>query len=238
MYEIKRLQRLNNELRKNLTPANQKVMTDMVVYLRVSRISDHRIELIRQDLLEMALAAQERDEPLSNVFGEDYKFFCDEIIASVKPERFKKFVEGLPYLLSTVGLLGILNLVSSRYFRQFIHDMNFHAATDLNYPITLGFIVNTVLIYAVVVAIVQLIGKFSFRTDHFLARFHGAPVVSKFIIGGLLGLAVFLYLFWTQRWHGIVMFHINIWAYLAINIPLFAVWVYFFGVPKTPSKVR
>lgn len=238
MNKIKKLQRSYNELGKNLTPENQKVMTDMVVYLRVSRISDDRIELIRQDLLEMALAAQERNEPLSDVFGEDYKFFCDEIIASVKPERFKKFVRGLPYLLSTVALLGVLNLVSSRYFRQFLHDIKVHASIDANYPVTLGFIVNTVLIYAVAVTIVQLIGKFSFRTDHFLSRLHGVPSMLKFATGGLLGLTILLYMLWTRRWYGIVVFHINIWVYLAIMIPLFAVWVYFFGVLKLFSKGR
>jgi len=236
--KIKQIQRSKNVLGKNLTPENQKVMTDMLVYLRVSRISDDCIELIRRDLVEMALAAQERNEPLSNVFGGDNKFFCDEIIASVKPERFKKLVRGLPFLLSGVGLLGALNLVSSRYFRQFMHDINVHSTINSNYPVTLGYIVNTVLIYAVAVAVVQFIGKFSFRTDHFLGRLHRVPSMLKFAAGGLFGLAILLYIFWTQQWYGIVVFQINIWGYLAVIIPLLAVWVYFFVVPKSLSKGR
>ncbi|GMA64153.1 hypothetical protein NZD89_02225 [Alicyclobacillus fastidiosus] len=238
MTKIKQIQRSNNKLTRNLTPENRKIMTDMVVYLRVSKISDDRLELIRQDLLDMAMAAQERNESLTEVFGGDYKSFCDEIIANVKPERLKKFVKGLPYLLSTFALLAILNLVSSQYFRQFIHEVKNHSDINYEYPITLGFIVNTVVIFAVAVVIVQLIGKFSFRTDDFLAKFHRLPTMVKFLVGGLLGLAVWGYLFETFTWHNYIIFHINIWVYLAFIVPLFAVWVYYFAFPKSFSGHR
>ena len=108
MNKIKEILKSNNELTRNLTPDNFKIMTDLVVYLRVSRISDDRFELIRQDLLDMALNAQERNEPLSDVFGTDYKSFCDEIISNEKSEWLKKVVKGLPYLPTLFGLLAVL----------------------------------------------------------------------------------------------------------------------------------
>ncbi len=238
MNRVKKMRMSNNELSRNLTSENQKIMTDMVVYLRSSKISDERIEFIRQDLLDIALAAQERSELLSNVFGGDYKLFCDEIIANEKPERFKKFVKGLPYLLSSVAMLGVFGLISSRYFWEFTHDIRTHTAINPNYPISLGFIVNTGLIYVVAVSIVYLIGKFSFKADNFLARFHGMPTMLKFIIGALLGLLIWLYLFGIQSWYGVVVFYINIWVYLSIIIPMFALWIYFFGSPKSLKKGR
>ncbi|GFN32927.1 hypothetical protein [Paenibacillus xylaniclasticus] len=45
----------NNELQKRLTGSNAAIMTDMVVYLRVSSLSEQQIEQIRHDLLEWRL---------------------------------------------------------------------------------------------------------------------------------------------------------------------------------------
>lgn len=213
-------------------------MTDIVVYLRVSSISDDRLELIRQDLLEMALSAQERNQPLSEVFGEDYKAFCDEIIANVKPERWKKALMGLPYLFSTFALFAVLDLISSGYLRQVIHGVKTHSQINDYYPITLGFIVNTAVIFAVAVVFVQLIGKFSFRTDDFLAKFHAVPVAGKFLTGALLALVGCLYLFEMHNWYSHVLLRVNIWVYLAVVLPLFGMWVYFFVFPKSLLRKR
>ncbi|MCL6627510.1 MAG: hypothetical protein K6T68_13105 [Alicyclobacillus shizuokensis] len=83
MTTFKELNRKNNELHHRLNDENMEIMTNMVLYQR-SRLSDFQVELIRQDLLDMALSAQDRHVPLSEVFGEDYKKFCNEIIENVK----------------------------------------------------------------------------------------------------------------------------------------------------------
>ena len=47
----------NNQREKELTKENNQVLTDMVVYLRGSDLSDYNQELVREDLIEMVLDA-------------------------------------------------------------------------------------------------------------------------------------------------------------------------------------
>ena len=53
----KALLKQNNQREKELTKENNQVLTDMVVYLRESDLSDYNQELVRADLIEMVLDA-------------------------------------------------------------------------------------------------------------------------------------------------------------------------------------
>lgn len=53
----KALLKQNNQREKELTKENNQVLTDMVVYLRGSDLSDYNQELVRADLIEMVLDA-------------------------------------------------------------------------------------------------------------------------------------------------------------------------------------
>ena len=53
----KALLKQNNQREKELTKENNQVLTDMVVYLRGSDLSDYNQELVREDLIEMVLDA-------------------------------------------------------------------------------------------------------------------------------------------------------------------------------------
>lgn len=88
------LNRLNNELDKQLNAENDKVLTDIICYMRIANISEYNQEVIRQDLLEMVLSAQKRGENIQTVIGEDYKVFCDNIIASLPPQSIKEKIFG------------------------------------------------------------------------------------------------------------------------------------------------
>ncbi|MDA8206242.1 MAG: hypothetical protein M0Z36_09235 [Thermaerobacter sp.] len=219
------LRRLNNDLARQLTPENRKMMTDMVVYLRVSRLSDDQVEVIRQDLLDMALSAQSRHEPLSAVFGEDGQAFCDEIIANVKPEGWAKILKAVPGMLGACGFFAILNLIASGFIGEAVRALHHQARMAQSYPISLGFVVNTLVVMVVALGIVQFIGRFAFRTQDFLKKFRGMPKVQRFAVGALVGLAAFGYLAGTRGWSHIILVHINLWVYLAIAIPLCAYFV-------------
>lgn len=86
--KTKALNRKNNKLDDRVSPKNNTVMTDMVCYLRSANISEYDQEIVRNDLLEMILAAQERGEDVTAVIGTDEgaeKAFCDDVIAALPP---------------------------------------------------------------------------------------------------------------------------------------------------------
>lgn len=57
--KTKALQKSNNLLDRKIRPENRSVFTDMICYIRSADISDYHQELVRYDLIEMILSAQE-----------------------------------------------------------------------------------------------------------------------------------------------------------------------------------
>lgn len=78
--ETKALLKENNERERLLFPDFQSVQTDMVVYLRASRLPVSLQETVRRDILDMFLEGQERGASPAAIIGMDYKAFCDAIL--------------------------------------------------------------------------------------------------------------------------------------------------------------
>lgn len=97
--QAKALLRENNAREQELTPAARQGMTDVVVYLRGQDLSQLAQEEIRRDIQEMILEGEKRGETMEQVIGEDYRAFCDEIVAAV-PRRSRS--------VRTLGVLGDL----------------------------------------------------------------------------------------------------------------------------------
>ncbi|MNJ42402.1 hypothetical protein D3C77_373730 [compost metagenome] len=162
--QMKELRRLNNELDKELSPENDAVLTDIICYLRVANISEYNQEVIRQDLLEMVLSAQHRGEDISAVIGEDYKTFCDNIIASVPRLTFKdKLVELMDIVLLSTSILGLILIVTSKDTFQLVRDLL--AGTPANYQISIsvGALASFGLIIFTAIFVINYIGKTSFN---------------------------------------------------------------------------
>lgn len=75
----------NNQAEKAMNAKSQELLTDIVVYLRGSRISTWEQERVRRDITQMLLDAQARGEQAETVIGPDPKEFCDSIIAELPP---------------------------------------------------------------------------------------------------------------------------------------------------------
>ncbi|MEG0736246.1 MAG: hypothetical protein RR441_05220 [Longicatena sp.] len=112
MNKLKELRLSNNKLDNELTSENSIIMVDIVCYLRSSDIYDEQIEEIRHDLLAMFLDAQNQNVDIHERIGDDFKAFCDEIIASTpkktKTVKIIELIEIVFYefvLLSTIMLL-------------------------------------------------------------------------------------------------------------------------------------
>lgn len=78
--ETKTLLEQNNQRETLLSPDFQSVLTDMVVYLRASRLPFSLQEQVRLDIMDMFLAGQERGASPAEIIGMDYKVFCDTIL--------------------------------------------------------------------------------------------------------------------------------------------------------------
>ena len=82
----KQLLEENNQREKELSPDNQKVLTDIVAYLRGSSTPILQQEQVRRDITEMLLEGEARGQSAQTIIGTDYQAFCDEILAEL-PRR-------------------------------------------------------------------------------------------------------------------------------------------------------
>lgn len=80
---IKEMRQANEALEKGLSEKADSVQTDMVVYIRSQSISLEDQEKVRGDIAAMLLEGEGRGLTPTEIIGEDYKAFCDELIAEI-----------------------------------------------------------------------------------------------------------------------------------------------------------
>lgn len=89
----KMLLRENNAWEKKmLSQENQQVMTDIVVYIRSSAISEYEQEVARRDIMAMLAEGQVNGRTAAEVIGCDMQGFCDEVINALPPRSAKEQV--------------------------------------------------------------------------------------------------------------------------------------------------
>lgn len=210
--KTKALNRKNNELDAKILPENNEFMTNMVCYLRGAGISVYDQEAIRNDLLEMVLAAQARGEGIQDVIGREEgseKHFCDEVIAALPPvSLLKRILNGVDLLLLCVAILAVINIVLSKTTFQLIAAVFTGKAPDFALSVTAGNLLSFGFIIAAAIIIVEIIMKTSLR------KTHKAPLrkSKRALIGGLIGAAVMILLL-LIAWYGrTVLFSVNIFA--------------------------
>ena len=91
----KLLRKENNEAEEMLLDEYDKsVLTDIVVYIRMSGISPYDQERVRLDVREMIAEGERRGKTAREIIGEDYRQFCDDVIAEIPR------LSGVAYFLS------------------------------------------------------------------------------------------------------------------------------------------
>ena len=109
MTRTKQLMRENNAFERALSPEFNQVLTDMVVYLRSAPVSEYNQELVRRDIGRMFLDAQRRGDSPADVIGEDYRRFCDQVLAEVPRLTVRERVlDGLSTSLVCLGAWGVI----------------------------------------------------------------------------------------------------------------------------------
>lgn len=114
--EARMLRDENNKLEKQLDDKTNEILTDIVVYIRSANISDIDQETVRRDITQMLIDARGRGENADNVIGDDYKAFCDAIIAEIPKMSTKKRVmtairDTLPALGVLIGIWAVFSVI-------------------------------------------------------------------------------------------------------------------------------
>lgn len=173
----KQLLEENNRRGEQLTPENQKILVDIVAYLRGSSASTYQQELVHRDILDMLQEGEARGQTAAQVIGEDYQTFCDEILAEL-PRRSagQQTVYGLSVVsLSAAGLLSIWLV-----FRLFEAPFQNRPFTPW-LPMTLGQFLGGIMLIAYSYGLVERICRSSFE-DRNPSRLQ---VISFFVCIGL-----------------------------------------------------
>lgn len=151
----------NNEQEKQLTKENNKILTDIIVYLSSSNLCEYDIQVIRKELLGMAIESQLRGKDFATVVGGDYKDFCNELIKNGRKKTgYEKVLEFLYVLAFGIGALFLYEIVLHMIgiiVKKGVNDLS------LQLPITLGFVVSTMGAVIIAYGVVHFISKNSFE---------------------------------------------------------------------------
>ena len=158
-------------------PENQKILVDIVAYLRGSPASPYQQELVHRDILDMLQEGEARGQTAAQVIGEDYQAFCDEILAEL-PKRSMK--QRIVYALSTVTLSAAGLLSIWLVFRLFEAPFQNRPFTPW-LPMTLGQLLGGIMLIAYSYGLVEHICRNSFE-DRDPSRLQ---VISFFVCIGL-----------------------------------------------------
>ncbi|SES96953.1 Uncharacterized membrane-anchored protein [Oceanobacillus limi] len=120
--EPKEIIEWNNKKREELTEHNQKIYEEMLIYIRAgSNKSEQQTEEVLLELLEHLLDAQKEGKSAEEIFGSDFKAYCDDIIKEIPGEKKKKKLGfgiyiALKYLAIISGVTGVLGFALSNFF--------------------------------------------------------------------------------------------------------------------------
>ncbi len=173
--KARKLNKENNRLDELIKEENQEIFTNMICYLRGSDLSDYNIEVVRNDLTEMVLSAQERGEGINQVVGNDYKEFCDSIIETFPGKTmFEKVIDIFDTLLLCGAILFLSYTLISREFILMIADIIKNNKVSYNISYSAGSIVSMIGIIIFATTLVHFIMSNSFDEN---------PVKEKIAIG-------------------------------------------------------
>ena len=164
--KIRELRKENNRLDEKLNKEYQDVLTDMIVYIRGSKINEYNQELVYQDLVTMMLDAQERKQGVKELIGEDYKEFCDNILSEI-PEETKEE----KYIAVIRNGLLYFSVIFSSLLLVKIMDMIFGKVVFKEVYLTLGELISGFSLIVIAILLVKNFAKNSFKIENRKEKF-------------------------------------------------------------------
>lgn len=193
------LQNENNQACEQLNEENNKIYTDICVYIRSFSCSDYQQEVLRSDILRMMLDGQKRGASMQDVIGDDYQSFCDQIYAEIpKMSKSKQWLSTLGTLCYCIALLLGIWLVFG------VVDNVTAQTTITKVAVTSGDLVSFILILITAFVLVNHLSKHAFIMNN-------KKTMLVFALCAILIIVVNV----TMR---VVLFQVSIYIGLAIVI--------------------
>lgn len=216
--QLKELRKLNNQIDKKISAENQPLFTDIICYIRGADISDYNQEVVRRDLSEMILSAQDRGEDIHSVIGGDFKEFCDEVIANLSPKTTKdKLFEGLDIFCSCMAILGTINILFSKDLYRVVEEFLSKQPVNYNIGVSAGMIISTFIIIVAAVFIVHIISKNS------LKRSNDSKKINRVVIGSASGAGIMVLFVIIAKFGSRVVFSVNVFIAISLLVGFFIV---------------
>lgn len=155
---------LNNDKRKMLNEKNLAFYEDMLVYIRLNgNKSEQQTEEVLLELLEHLLHAQTEGKTAKDIFGNDLKAYCDEVIAEIPGEETNNKAKFLSFVviqfLAIISLChGIISFGLHYFFDLGASSMTFQLGSGI--IIILGYLI---LLYLFVKVILKWLKGTSFN---------------------------------------------------------------------------
>lgn len=148
----KHLLKENERLEQQLTAENDRILTDLVVYLRGSGKSEYQQELVRGDITRMLIEGQARGSTAAEVIGEDCRAFCEQVLAELPPSsQWERALRAAGSCCLCISVLGMTWLFTS------LAAAAAGGAPWSPLPVRLGTVVSGALIIAGAAAFVQAV---------------------------------------------------------------------------------
>lgn len=142
----KELIKLNNKKRKGLTEENEEYYDKMLVYIRTNvSVSEQQAEELLMELLDHLIDAQAEGKGAAEIFGENIKNYCDEMIKQLPKEPLKSTAFFIGFLL--LQLASLMAIVSG------IGDIVVHYFKDSSQTVYVGTALVTLGIVAVIISL-------------------------------------------------------------------------------------
>lgn len=152
----------NNQLESQINNDDRQVLTDIVVYIRSANISPYYQELVRRDIWQMIIDGESRGMTAKEVIGEDYKCFCDNIIAEIPKLSRKERAMSLVRDICPSAAILITIWAASNVIKQFLIGNSWPY-----FVVTAGNIFSAVLIIFSAFFLFSSISEHSFDNDAF-----------------------------------------------------------------------
>ena len=112
----KDLLKTNNELEKQLSESEQKVLTDISAYIRHANVSPYYQESIRYDIINMVIDGTKKGLTIDEIIGEDYQIFCDNVLKelpqlSSKDKTLSVLRDTLPSVMVLLSIWFVFSLI-------------------------------------------------------------------------------------------------------------------------------
>lgn len=187
--KCRELLKSNNKREKEIYKNNEKIYTDMIVYLRGSDMTEYNQELVREDLIQMIIDGQNRGDDIQKVIGENYKEVCDEIIETMpKKTTFEKVIGIVEMSTSSIWILGMIYIIRLAIGNFITHNESW------NFSLSIGDIINILIVISLANIFVNYICKTSLnnKKENKVVSFLKTWVVCMLILGIMVICAYYL----------------------------------------------